>query len=145
MARLVILILLICSILILPIYGKTTNSLLSDLNLIEQELLNSRIHSRNLSEKIINLKTYLSEALKLPVEQKKRIELLQNQLIELSKSLADSKQNIKENEKKYEAAVKEIRAAHIKDMLQARVKGWYKFGAGILIGIGVVAVIILVK
>lgn len=49
--------------------------------------------------------------------------------------LEDSKQNIKDNEIKYEAAFNVIKTAHIQDVLQAKVKGWYKLGVGLIIGI----------
>ena len=138
-------ILLIFLMLISPIYGKTTNSLLENLNLLEEELLISRIHSRNLSKKIIGLKTSLAEAQKLPEKQKQRIKLLQNQLADLSKLLEKSEQTIKDNEDKYEEAVDEIRVAHTQEVIQAKVKGWYKLGVGLVIGgiIGGIAVIIL--
>jgi len=138
-------ILLTFLMLISPIYGQTTNNLLESLTLLEQELLISRQHSKNLSEKIISLKKLLTEAQKLPERQKKRIELLQQELAGLLKSLETSKQTVKANEKKYEAAVKEIKAAHMADILQAQVNGCLNFGAGVLIGAGVVAAAILLK
>ena len=49
--------------------------------------------------------------------------------------LENSKQTIRDNEEKHEEALNKIKAAHIQDVLQAKVKGWYKLGVGIAIGI----------